>query len=61
MLTPCHQALVDHLRSIVATGVDVYTLLDDGVRARAEGLARLVSARLHYRSLTGRGLCHWER
>lgn len=35
MFPPSHQPLVDHLRSIVLTSIDVHAFLDDRVGARS--------------------------
>ena len=46
MFSPRHQSLVDDFGGIIAAGVDVDAFLDDRVRARAQSLSDLVSARL---------------
>lgn len=46
MFSARHQALVDNFGGIIAAGVDVDAFLDDRVRARAQSLSDLVSARL---------------
>lgn len=55
-----HQALVDHLRRIVSSSVDVDALLDHRVTARTQGLASLVSARLYLRLRAVRRCRHVE-
>lgn len=57
MLSPGHETLVDDLRRIIATGIDVHTFLHNRVRTSAQCLSGLVSARLNLRLLTARGLC----
>lgn len=53
MLSTCHEALVNHLSSIVSAGIDVDAFFDDGVGASSEGLACLVSTWLYDRFLSG--------
>lgn len=57
MFPPGHETLVDDLRRIIATGIDVHTFLHNRVRTSAQCLSGLVSARLNLRLLTARGLC----
>ena len=51
VLAPSHKALVDHLRSIVAPCVDMYTLFHHRVRAGTQSLARLIPTRSDLRRL----------
>ena len=45
VLPPLHELLVDDLASIVLPGLDVYGLLDDGIRPTPECLAGAVLGR----------------
>ena len=49
MFSPMHELLVDHLASIVGSGLDVDRLLDDGVGTAAEGLSSPVLGTLDTR------------
>lgn len=69
MLASRHQSLIDYLRGIVPTSVDVYALFHNGIRSGAQSLPRLVPTRLDLGSL-GLGLslslglclgCHLRR
>lgn len=56
MLSASHETLVDDLRGIVATRVNMHTLLHHTVRAGSECLASLVPARLDLRLRRGHGV-----
>jgi hypothetical protein len=49
MFPACHEPLVDDLRGIVSSCINVHALLDYRVAACTQSLASLVSARLYLR------------